>query len=53
MMGEPAVRAVLRYIREGRSQLARGAGPALFLNRDGGRLSQRAVQTMVRKYAIA
>ncbi len=52
MMGEPAVRAILRYIREGRAQLAQGAEPALFLNRDAGRLSQRAVQTMVRKYAI-
>jgi len=53
MMGEPAARTILRYLRDGRSQLARRAETALFLNRDGGRLSQRAVQTMVRKYALA
>jgi integrase/recombinase XerC len=53
MMGAPAVRAVLRYVREGRSQLAQGAQTALVLNRDGGRLSQRAVQIMVRRYAVA
>jgi site-specific recombinase XerD len=47
------VRSVLRYLREGRSQLAQGAQPALFLNRDGDRLSQRAVQIMVRRYALA
>jgi integrase/recombinase XerC len=53
MMGAPAVRALLRYLQEGRSQLAQGAQEALFLNRDGGRLSQRAVQIMVRRYALA
>jgi integrase/recombinase XerC len=53
MIGEPAARTLLRYVRDGRSQLAQGAQTALFLNRDGGRLSQRAVQTMVRKYAVA
>ncbi len=53
MMGEPAVRAVGRYLRDGRSQLAQRPETALFLNRDGGRLSQRAVQIMVRRYAMA
>jgi site-specific recombinase XerD len=61
MMGRPAVRAVERYLQEGRPHLAKGPATvrrsspqaALFLNRDGGRLSQRAVQIMVRKYAVA
>ena len=52
MMGRPAVRAVERYLEEGRPRLAKGPATALFLNRDGERLSQRAVQIMVRKYAL-
>ena len=53
MMGRPAVRAVERYLENGRPKLAKGPATALFLNRDGERLSQRAVQIMVRKYALA
>ncbi len=53
MMGRPAVRAVERYMDEGRPHLAKGPQTALFLNRDGDRLSQRAVQIMVRKCALA
>jgi integrase/recombinase XerC len=53
LMGKPAAQAVDRYLQEGRPRLAAGAEAALLLNRDGGRLSQRAVQTMVRKYAMA
>ena len=52
MMGRPAVRAVERYLAHGRPLLAKRPATALFLNRDGGRLSQRAVQIMVRKYAL-
>ncbi len=51
VMGKPAVRAVERYAQEGRPRLAQKPETALFLNRDGGRLSQRAVQIMVRHYA--
>jgi len=51
VMGKPAVRAVRRYMRESRPRLAQKPETALFLNRDGGRLSQRAVQIMVRHYA--
>ncbi len=51
VMGKPAVRAVERYFQEGRPRLAKRPETALFLNRDGGRLSQRAVQIMVRHYA--
>jgi integrase/recombinase XerC len=52
MMGAPAARSVERYLRDGRPLLAVGVETALFLNRDGGRISQRAVQLMVRKYAL-
>lgn len=53
LMGRPAARAVERYLDQGRPRLARRKETALFLNRDGGRLSQRAVQLLVRKYALA
>jgi integrase/recombinase XerC len=53
LMGRPASRALENYLRGGRPRLARGAQKALFLNRDGGRLSQRAVQSAVRKYSLA
>ncbi|MEX1255785.1 MAG: tyrosine recombinase XerC, partial [Dehalococcoidia bacterium] len=74
VMGDPAARAVDRYLSDGRPQLASQRGgdkptlhsvrrdsslalrmteAALFLNRDGGRFSQRAVQLMVRKHALA
>ncbi len=53
LMGRPASRAVERYLDDGRSRLARRPDTALLLNRDGGRLSQRAIQLMVRKQALA
>ncbi len=53
LMGRPAGRAVERYLAEGRPRLARRKETALLLNRDGGRLSQRAVQIIVRKHALA
>lgn len=53
LMGEPAALALRRYLRQGRPRLARGAQAALFLNRDGERLSQRSVQLLVHKYARA
>jgi len=56
LMGEPARRAVAAYLRQGRPRLLRARGavqPALFLNRGGGRLSQRRIQLIVRKYALA
>jgi site-specific recombinase XerD len=74
LMGEPARRALERYIRHARPQLARptkprktsdvGAhssaptsharpnGDAVFLNRSGGRISQRRIQLIVRKCAL-
>ena len=53
MMGVPAARAVERYLRNGRPRLVHGKQTALFVNRDGGRLSQRAVQLLVRRSALA
>ena len=54
VLGGPAERALRVYLRDGRPKLARGqAEPALFLNRDGGRLSVRAVQLLVRESGIA
>lgn len=49
LFGEPAREAIARYIEEGRPALARGAQPALFLNRDGDRLSARSMQAIVRR----
>ena len=56
LMGEPARRAVATYLRDGRPRLLRARGRAehaLFVNRSGGRLSQRRIQLIVRKYALA
>jgi site-specific recombinase XerD len=67
LMGEPARRALLTYMREARPRLLRKravrtvAGgralgrelEALFVNRSGGRLSQRSIQLIVRRHALA
>ncbi len=52
VFGEPATRALEVYLRDGRPDLLETAESALFLNRFGGRLTPRSVQTMVQKYAI-
>ncbi len=51
VFGEPAATALNRYLHDGRPELAAGKETALFLNRFGGRLTTRSVQTIVRKYA--
>jgi tyrosine recombinase XerC len=54
LFGEPAERALRAYLTRVRPRLTRDRGQrALFLNRDGGRLSPRAVELLVRKYALA
>jgi len=53
LVGKPAARALKRYLRQARPHLAKGLQEALFINRDGERLSMRAVQTIVRKAALA
>jgi site-specific recombinase XerD len=52
VFGAPAELALDRYLREGRPALASGKETALFLNRFGGRLSARSVQTIVRTCAV-
>jgi site-specific recombinase XerD len=52
VFGDPAVQALERYIRTARTELASGKDEALFLNRFGGRLTVRSIQTLVRKYAL-
>ena len=52
VVGRPALRALRAYLREGRPQLSRGrASPALFLNRLGGRLSDRSIRSIVSQHA--
>jgi integrase/recombinase XerC len=53
VIGIPARKAVDRYLRQARPRLAQGPEVALFLNRSGDRISQRAIQLMVRRYALA
>ena len=53
LMGRAAAAALRRYLREGRPALVRRPQErALFLNKQGGRLSARAVQMMVRRCAL-
>src|SRR5579875_1927449 len=52
LYGRPAADALDRYLAAGRPQLARNPVTALFLNaRDGRRLSVRAIELLVQKYA--
>jgi tyrosine recombinase XerC len=53
LMGRAAAAALRRYLHEGRPALVRRPHErALFLNKQGGRLSARAVQIMVRGCAL-
>jgi integrase/recombinase XerC len=52
LIGGPAEDAVRRYLKDARPKLATGPEEALLLNRDGGRLSGRSVQQIVRKHAL-
>ena len=52
VIGWPAVEALQRYLREGRRKLSRAGETALFVNRDGRRLSGRSVQKIVRSHAL-
>ena len=52
LVGEAARNALALYMRDVRPKLeSPDSGNALFLNRFGGRLSQRSIQTKVRRYA--
>ncbi len=51
LMGEPAARALSTYLSRGRPQLlGKKKSRALFINRDGGRLTERGVQRTLEKY---
>jgi tyrosine recombinase XerC len=52
VIGRPAAEALQRYLREGRHKLSRAGETALFVNRDGRRLSGRSVQKIVRSHAL-
>lgn len=53
LVGETAKSALLLYLQDGRPKLAgKGSGMTLFLNRFGGRLSQRSIQEKVRRYSV-
>ena len=53
LIGETAKGALSLYLRDGRPKLAgKGSGMTLFLNRFGGRLSQRSIQEKVRRYSV-
>ena len=52
LFGDLAADALHRYLEDGRPELAAGVEAALFLNRSGGRLSARSVQTIVRRMGM-
>lgn len=52
LMGKPAADALIGYIKRGRPELmGKKAGNALFINRYGGRITERSVQKIVEQYA--
>ncbi len=52
LIGRPAAQAVREYLDQGRVKLTgKKTTRALFLNRDGGRLSERSIQRIIRRYA--
>jgi tyrosine recombinase XerC len=52
LIGAPAEDALRHYLTNGRPKLVDGETDALFLNRDGGRLSGRSIQQIVRRQAL-
>ncbi len=52
LFGEPARVALRAYLEDARPHLAAGAQTALFLNRSGGRLTARSIQTIVRNAGV-
>jgi tyrosine recombinase XerC len=52
LVGAPAEVALRRYLAGGRPKLAAGGEEALFVNRDGKRLSSRSIQQIVRRHAL-
>ncbi|MCH8814809.1 MAG: tyrosine recombinase XerC, partial [Chloroflexi bacterium] len=52
LFGEPADTAIRRYLSDARPKLAQAQEEALFVNRDGTRLSGRSIQQIVRRHAL-
>jgi len=52
VFGAPAQAALRTYLENGRPALVAGAEKALLLNRSGGRLTARSIQTIVRACAL-
>ena len=53
LIGESARQSLARYLRESRPKLAgKRSDMILFLNRFGGRLTQRSIQEKVRRYSV-
>jgi tyrosine recombinase XerC len=52
LIGNRAEQAIRRYLSKGRPRLATGAEAALFVNRDGKRLSGRSIEKIVRQHAL-
>ena len=53
LMGEPAAKALTAYLNEGRPKLkGEKKTNAVFLNYQGGRLTERSVQSLLEGYAV-
>ena len=54
LLGEPAVHWLRAYLAEARPKLAGGPGAvaAAFINRRGGRLTARSIQSLLRRYTV-
>jgi tyrosine recombinase XerC len=52
LLGSPAEKAIRRYLARGRPRLCSGPEMALFVNRDGKRLSGRSIEKIVRQHAL-
>ena len=52
LLGRPALASLETYLKSGRPRLAEATETALFVNRDGRRLSRRGVEKTVAKYAM-
>jgi integrase/recombinase XerC len=54
LMGKPAAMALGAYLSQGRLKLlGKKRSRALFVNRDGGRLTERSIQRILEKYTLA
>ena len=51
LMGKPATMALSAYLSHGRPRLLAKKNNALFVNRDGGRLTERSIQRTLTKYS--